>query len=97
MRAPNRWSPWWAIVLTCVTLLVPLAMLAAGLQQLALGTSGGYMSELALAVAPVIIIAGVFLLVPGVLYLVLRQRLLFVAAMVLSAGVLAVPLLVDLV
>ncbi|GAB3811347.1 hypothetical protein GCM10028820_02420 [Tessaracoccus terricola] len=93
MKAPNRWSPWWAIALTCVALLVPVGILGVGLQQLSVGMSGAYMSELSLAIAPVVIAIGVFLLVPGVLYLVVRQKLLFVATMVVTAGVLAVPAL----
>lgn len=93
MKAPNRWSPWWAVVLTCVALLVPVGILGAGLQQLSIGMSDAYMSELSLAIAPVVIAIGAFLLVPGVLYLVLRQKLLFVATMLITAGVLALPAL----
>lgn len=95
MRAPERWSPWWAIVITCVSLLLPLGVLAFGFQQLSYGRSGKYMSELAAAMAPLVLAVGAILLVPGVLYLVLRRRILFFVTIAVTVGALLVPALVQ--
>lgn len=95
MDAPKRWAPWWAILLTGISLLVPLGVLLLGVNELVHGMSERYMSELSEFIAPIILTLGLFLLVPGVLYLVLRTKLLFVTAMVVTGGVLLVPGLVQ--
>lgn len=77
-----RWSPWWAVALTVVAMIPPAGVLLVGFQQLALGLSGGYMSELAIVVGPMLIALGLMLLTPGVVYLVLRRRFPFYAAIV---------------
>jgi hypothetical protein len=85
--AAARWAPWWATVLAVAALIPPGAVLAAGLQQVQLAMSDRYMHELAALVAPILIALGVMLLVPGVLYLILRRRFLLVVAVLVAAAI----------
>lgn len=85
-----RWAPWWAIALTLVSLVPGALLLWAGLDQLFFGMSDAYMSELAASLAPFIIAIAVILLLPGLLYLVIRQKFLFVVAMIFGGGFLIV-------
>lgn len=87
-----RWSPWWAILLTAISLVPGALLLWAGLDQLFFGMSDAYMADLAAELAPFIIAIAVILLLPGVLYLVIRQKFLFVAAMIFGGGFLIVLL-----
>ncbi len=77
-------------MLTVIALIPPATVLLAGMQQLSLATSGGYMSELAALVAPVLIALGVMLMAPGVLFLIVRRKFAFVFAIVVAAGIVAV-------
>ncbi len=88
-----RWSPWWAVALTLVAMIPPAGVLLVGFQQLSLGLSGGYMSELAIVVGPMLIALGLMLLVPGVLYLVLRRRFPFYVALVAALIVIVLAII----
>lgn len=89
----RRWSPWWAIVLAVIALIPPGAILVLGFQQLLFAMGGGYMSDLAGAIAPLLIALGVMLVVPGILYLILRRRFLLVIALLVAVFVVLLPLL----
>lgn len=93
MTESERWSPWWATVLAIVALAPPLVLLNFGLNKLTVGQSGTYMHELALAVAPFIIIAALIAMIPAALYLALRRKFLFVLAIVIALGLCVLPLL----
>lgn len=86
------WAPWWAIVLALLALIPPGAIVVTGLQQIAYGASGGHMSELAALIGPLLLVTGLMLVAPGVLYLILRRRFLFVVALVVAAAILLLTL-----
>ncbi|NLE97106.1 MAG: hypothetical protein GX596_03845 [Propionibacterium sp.] len=70
-----------------VALIPPGAILVTGIQQLLFAMGGGYMSDVAAVIAPILIALGLMLAAPAVLYLILRRRFLFVVAVVVAATI----------
>lgn len=84
----ERWSPWWAIVLTVLALIPPGRMLLGGVLAAIDDFSGrsGFLGGLGL---PMVLI-GLIAVAPGVDYLVRRDKIAFGLALVVGIGFLFV-------
>lgn len=91
----ERWAPWWAIVLTVATMIIPGGLLLQAIDQLQLAASRSYMWELAAAVGPFILVIALVLLLPPIAYLIFRTKWLFIVSMIFGVSLALIRIVLE--
>jgi hypothetical protein len=85
-RAP--WSPWWAVALTGAALVMGALIFTVGWSVLVDSFTDTKFAGLGRLMGAIVLASAVSILLPGVLFLVLRRRFLFIITALTTATVL---------